>query len=126
MLSIDEAIAHAREVANTQKGKSGICLQNGLECEHFSDCLKCAEEHEQLAECLEELKALREEKSDFQIMAKDIAEGNYEMGMESGYNKAIDDFIHECDKYCEFYGGKNKNITREDILKIAEQLKERE
>ena len=91
MLSIDEAIAHAREVANTQKGKSGICLQNGLECEHFSDCLKCAEEHEQLAEWLEELKALREEKSDFQIMAKDIAEGNYEMGMENGYNKAIDD-----------------------------------
>ena len=43
MLSIDEAIAHEKEVANTQKGKSGICLQNGLECEHFSDCLKCAE-----------------------------------------------------------------------------------
>ena len=40
---------------------------------------------------MEELKALREEKSDFQIMAKDIAEGNYEMGMENGYNKAIDD-----------------------------------
>ena len=124
MLSIDEAIAHAREVANTQRGKSGICLQNGLECEHFSDCLKCAEEHEQLAEWLEELKALREEKSDFQIFAKDIAEGNYEMGMENGYNKALDDFIHECDKYCGFYSGKNKSITREDILKIAEQLKE--
>ena len=59
MLSIDEAIAHAREVANTQRGKSGICLQNGLECEHFSDCLKCAEEHEQLAEWLEELKAYK-------------------------------------------------------------------
>ena len=40
------------------------------------------------------------------------------------YNKAIDDFIHECDKYCRFYSGKNKNITREDILKIAEKLKE--
>ena len=39
------------------------------------------------------------------------------------YNKTIDDFIHECDKHCEFYSGKNKNITREDILKIAEQLK---
>ena len=60
MLSIDEAIAHARAVANTQRGKSGICLQNGLECEHFPDCLKCAEEHEQLAEWLEELKQLRE------------------------------------------------------------------
>ena len=91
MLSIDEAIAHAREVANTQRGKSGICLQNGLECEHFSDCLKCAEEHEQLADWLEELKALREEKSEFQIYAKDIAEANYEMGMEIGYKKAIDD-----------------------------------
>ena len=70
MLSIDEAIAHAREVANTQKGKSGICLQNGLECEHFSDCLKCAEEHEQLAEWLEELKALREEKVIFKFLQK--------------------------------------------------------
>ena len=59
-MTIDEAIAHAREVANTQKGKSGICLQNGLECEHFSDCLKCAEEHEQLAEWLQELKAIKD------------------------------------------------------------------
>ena len=38
--------------------------------------------------------------------------------------KAIDDFIHECDKHCGFYSGKNKSITREDILKIAEKLKE--
>ena len=45
-------------------------------------------------------------------------------GYTDGYNKAIDDFIHECDKYCGFYSNKNKSITREDILKIAEQLKE--
>ena len=37
---------------------------------------------------------------------------------------AIDDFVHECDKHCEFYSGKNKSITREEILKIAEQVKE--
>ena len=49
----------------------------------------------------------------------------YERGKEDGYNKAIDDFIHECDNHCGFYSGKNKSITREDILKIAEQLKER-
>ena len=77
MLSIDEAIAHAREVANTQKGKSGICLQNGLECEHFSDCLKCAEEHEQLAEWLEELKAYRE------------------IGTVEGYKNAIECYTKE-------------------------------
>ena len=120
MLSIDEAIAHAREVANTQKGKSGICLQNGLECEHFSDCLKCAEEHEQLAEWLEELKALREEKSDFQIMAKDIAEGNYEMGMENGYNKAIDDCKELTFREVVYCDSLN---DRTEFRELAEQLK---
>ena len=42
---------------------------------------------------------------------------------KQGYNKAIDDFIHECDKCCGFYTGNNKNLTREDILKIEKQLK---
>ena len=59
MLSIDEAIAHAREVANEQKRRNGVCIQNDSECDKFSACLKCAEEHEQLAEWLEELKAYR-------------------------------------------------------------------
>ena len=61
------------------------------ECNRADLDLSYAEDNEQVAAWLEELKALREEKSDFQIMAKDIAEGNYEMGMENGYNKAIDD-----------------------------------
>ena len=92
MLSIDEAIAHARAVAETcedEASKYDMCDSYEREVAYKEG--KCAEEHEQLAEWLEELKALREEKSDFQIYAKDIAEANYEMGMESGYNKAIDD-----------------------------------
>ena len=76
MLSIDEAIEQFKYDA---------------ECNRADLDLSYAEDNEQIAEWLEELKALREEKSDFQIMAKDIAEGNYEMGMESGYNKALDD-----------------------------------
>ena len=76
MLSIDEAIEQFKYDA---------------ECNRTDLDLSYAEDNEQVAEWLEELKALREEKSDFQIMAKDIAEGNYEMGMENGYNKAIDD-----------------------------------
>ena len=96
MVSIDEAIAHAREVASRK----------------FDDrvhCIRCAEEHEQLAEWLEELKMYRE--------------SSYGELYSMVYNKAIDDFIHECDKHCGFYNGKNKSITREDILKIAEKLK---
>ena len=128
MLSIDEAIAHAREVANTQRGKSGICLQNGLECEHFSDCLKCAEEHEQLAEWLEELKVIKEmDLSIPQHFTKEQSDWIKEYCINRNkefYNKAIDNFVHECDNHCGFYKGESKNITREDILKIAEQLKE--
>ena len=86
MLSIDEAIAHAREVTNEQKRKSGICTQNDSECDKFSACLKCAEEHEQLAEWLEELKVLRLQNH----LGRDEA---LIAGRKEGYNKAIDDFV---------------------------------
>ena len=53
-MTIDEAIAHAREVAEYKRkcNKNSDCID--IECE------RCAEEHEQLAEWLEELKAYRE------------------------------------------------------------------
>ena len=44
-MTLDEAIKHAREKANEQKCQS---------------CKKCAEEHEQLARWLEELKKYRD------------------------------------------------------------------
>ena len=127
MLSIDEAISHAREVAEGQKRRSGICVQNDSECDKFSACLKCSKEHEQLAEWLQELKAYREigtvegYKNAIECYTKEytIRKSNVQ------YDKAVDDFVHECDKCCGFYSGKNKSITREDILKIAEKLKVR-
>ena len=109
MLNIDEAIAHAREVANRQKGKSSICLQNGLECEHFSDCLKCAEEHEQLAEWLEELKMYRE--------------SSYGELYSMVYNKAIDDFVKASRDVVYNYYTEQAYIKYDDFCKIAEQLK---
>lgn len=60
MLSIDEAIAHAREVAETcecEASKYDMC--DSYESQVAYKEGKCAEEHEQLAEWLEELKALR-------------------------------------------------------------------
>ena len=122
MLSIDEAIAHAREVANTQKGKSGICLQNGLECEHFSDCLKCAEEHEQLAEWLEELKAYREigtvegYKNAIECYTREytIRKSNIQ------YNKAIDDCKELTFREVVYCDSLN---DRTEFRELAEQLK---
>lgn len=59
-MTLDEAIKRAREVASGQRRRAGTCTQNDAECDKFSSCVKCAEEHEQLAKWLEELKALRE------------------------------------------------------------------
>ena len=111
MLSIDEAIEQFKYDA---------------ECNRADLDLSYAEDNEQVAEWLEELKAYREigtvegYKNAIECYTKEymIRKSNVQ------YDKAVDDFVHECDKHCEFYSGKNKNITREDILKIAEQLKE--
>ena len=110
MLSIDEAIAFERQQAKDKRN------------EHYTFGIQkskeAAEEHEQLAEWLEELKA-------YKAIGTVEECKNSVLDIPKAYNKAIDDFIHECDKYCGFYSGKSKHITREDILEIAEQLKER-
>ena len=100
-MTIDEAIAKYNKLAN-----------NDRTCH--------PEEAQQLAEWLEELKALREEKSDFQIYAKDIAEANYEMGMENGYNKAIDDCKELTFREVVYCDSLN---DRTEFRELAEQLK---
>lgn len=78
MLSIDEAIAHAREVAETcecEASKYDMC--DSYESQVAYKEGKCAEEHEQLAEWLEELKMYRE--------------SSYGELYSMVYNKAIDD-----------------------------------
>lgn len=61
-LSIDEAIAHTREVAkkNRTLAESDDLVRNSYSAGlGEKQCLLCAEEHEQLAEWLEELKEYR-------------------------------------------------------------------
>lgn len=126
-MSIDEAIAHAREVASEQKRRSGICVQNNSECDKFSACLKCSEEHEQLAEWLEDYRRLLEfEKS---VLAN---EDGYLATMceRIGYNKAIDDFADKLIRYVDCGHLCSPTEVRwsdlsvvEMVKKLAEQLK---
>lgn len=106
-MTIDEAIKHAKDkvqeqryYANFEKGKM------------YRSCVKCAEEHEQLAKWLEELKELRKIKEE------------YQKGMDYSYatfmyNKAIDDFEDKILSYLKHddYG------NAMDILVIADELK---
>lgn len=116
-MTIDEAIAKYKEITNTDANCPAHC---NISCD------KCVQESEQLAEWLEELKDYRDKNKmvvridcinseEFNDLAVKLA--------KEQYNKAIDDFIRECDMHCGFYKGNNKNLTREDILNIAEQLK---
>ena len=112
-MTIDEAIAHAREKADKNSG----CWKY---CTDIKDCKTCEKEHEQLAEWLEELKMYRE------------AERTLDNAYNNGYNKAIDDFSNEIDKYIERYDGTiydeayyiNVKSDFEDLKKIGNQLKE--
>ena len=86
-MTIDEAIAHAREVASRK----------------FDDrvhCISCAEEHEQLADWLEELKAYREigtveeYKSAIECYTKEyLLRRNLQDQIKEQYNKAIYDAL---------------------------------
>ena len=124
MLSIDEAITRERELAE----RNLILLDSNELVQKSYDTYLRAEYHEQLVDLLEELKAIKEMDLDIpQHFTKEqsvwIKAYCIKRNIEF-YNKAIDDFIHECDKCCGFYAGNNKNLTREDMLNIAEQLKE--
>ena len=122
-MTIDEAIAHAKEVASEQKRRSGECVTNDKECDKFSTCIKCAEDHEQLAEWLEELKAIKDG-------GIPIIHGQEELKLHDREirNKAIDDF---CAEICKAIVQSERNgdyrfyaaEIKQSISDLAEKLK---
>ena len=87
-MTIDEAIAHEKEVAK-QKYKDAMLCHSNPNDEKLDGCIECAREHEQLAEWLEELKAL---KNGLNIKCDNLNEA-LEKGKKIGYKKAIDEVI---------------------------------
>ena len=124
MLSIDEAIAQAREKA--KEIRENIIDGNNLEpYESYCNAMteRCAEKHEQIAEWLEELKSYRASVFSGYMTQKMLKEE---------YNKAIDDFAEKLKAKCKvhyvdcdpYFGGIEDSILYEDdIDEIAEQLK---
>ena len=93
-MTIDEAIANERGAADIARGN--IINSNnldGYESWNNSQCIKCAEEHEQLAEWLELLKwyqqGMEDIPSESGVLPKDV--------YHAGYEKAIDDLIAKCE-----------------------------
>ena len=121
-MRIDEAIAHAREIAD----KSSDCWKH---CVNDGNCSVCEKEHEQLADWLEELKRYKEIGTVEECM-------NSVLDIQKSYNKAIDDLRNELkNHYTEynldcilsdsnFYSYTAACDYLEDYIdKIAEKLK---
>ena len=116
-MTIDEAIAHEREVAEEQRKDNDNCkYKSQYGCKDCADyyskpCIECAKEHEQLAEWLEDYKRIK--------MLIPI-----EQALKNEYNKALDDFVNLAKEH-DFKHDK-KDITNCVIGFIeffAEQLK---
>ena len=112
MLSIDEAIAHAREnyndIINTTYNK---CQYEHLSCEGCATptCKEIADENLQVAEWLEELKVYQQH----EIICN--------KGYNAGYNKAIDDLLGGMNQIT--YNCQDADELFEKICDLAEQLK---
>ena len=101
-MTIDEAIEHSREKAKEQRYYANF-EHNGM---MYQSCVKCAEEHEQLAEWLEELKSM-----------KNLDKTNF----SDGYNRGIDDFLKEADATFPMQSDGTAVLRR--LEKIADRLK---
>ena len=121
MLSIDEAIEREKNLAGFYKHQY-LCACN-IYGKKFIDnnkltCLSLLEEHEQLAQWLEELKSYKEKPDGWMCDEAEM----------KGYNKAIDDFADKFISLCddgEFMARLNE-FSATTILEMAEQLKVKE
>ena len=126
-MTLDEAILHAREVAERNRKQYKNCPSDRTDI-RYQTCEECAEEHEQLAEWLEELKSYRASVFSGYMTQKMLKEE---------YCKAVDDFAEKLNEKCDgmIKDKWNSNVTpiswaeayadfKDDINDIAEQLKE--
>ena len=123
MLSIDEAIELERQVSKEQRDRIGT-----WDDEYSKKCEVWAEEHEQIAKWLEELKVLKDNSVSKEAFEK-MKSKSYQYGYRQGYAKAIDDVL-KLPKYT-FYDTSNEfmniridAISIEDILKLKEKTNE--
>ena len=126
-MTLDEAILHAREKAREKM----LEYENHYDKdEHYypRQCKRCAEEHEQLAEWLEELKFIRQWKSDIMDEFCKYDVSSFEELVTNTMNKAIDDFVKEiCKMIVQSENNGNYRFyaveIKQAIADLAEQLK---
>ena len=119
-MTLDEAIAKYKEITNTDANCPIHCMRS---------CDKCVQESGQLAKWLEELKFIRQWKSDVmeEFCRYDVS--SFEELVANARNNAIDDFVKEiCKMIVQSENNDNYRFyaveIKQAIADIAEQLKD--
>ena len=121
-MTIDEVIAQEKANAEKLRKDNENCkYKSEYGCKGCADyyskpCIECAEEHERLAEWLEELKCYKND-NDFSGYADRL----HKIAFNSGYNKALDDLLGGMNQIT--YNYQNADELFEKICDLAEQLK---
>lgn len=124
-LTLDEAIKHAKEVADmnyddAEKFDSNDSVENYMK----ANCMKCAEEHEQLVEWLEELKSykvLEEHGLLVRLPCKVGTEVYYILGIPNKTPCAIDKCVFKLSDIDKI--GESLFLTHKETEKKLEELK---
>ena len=127
-MTLDEAIAHEKEVAKEIYIEAMLCHANPDDGK-LDGCIERGKYHEHLAEWLEELKFLKQWKSDIMDSFCKYDASSFEELVTNARNKAIDDYMNKLCDHCmqqtnECYKLECPFCTDGcDIVNIAEQLK---
>ena len=121
-MSIDEAIAHEKELAKEIYIEAMLCYANPDDGK-LDDCIERGKYHEQIAVWLEELKFIRQWKSDIMDSFCKYDVSSFEELVTNARNKAIDDYMKSIRHIVFNYYTNEAYIKYDDLLMKATQLK---
>ena len=122
-LTLEDAISHAKEVAEKNYRGADFESIDSVDDDIKANCIKCAEEHEQLAEWLEELKSykdLEEQGLLVRLPCKVGTEVYYILGIPNKTPCTIDKCVFKLSDIDKI--GESLFLAREDAEKKLEEF----
>lgn len=122
-LTLEDAISHAKEVAEKNYRGADFESIDSVDDDIKANCIKCAEEHEQLAEWLEELKSykdLDEQGLLVRLPCKVGTEVYYILGIPNKTPCTIDKCVFKLSDIDKI--GESLFLTREEAEKKLEEF----
>lgn len=148
-LTLEEAIKHAKEVAKTNRAEATYNFPELKE--YYDNCSECANQHNQLAEWLEELKSFKEAEEQGLLvkLPDDLSKKVYRITYEYTECSKFGETVIDCENYncncdcdsekkfyivennlqfmlfCNYYNELDKTVflTREEAVKKLEEMK---